>query len=234
MKTATLVLLALTLNLYTSSAQINLKRKAEKKADQVIDDFLFGKKKKKQQANDTPSTPTTPDVSTGTSGGSEQNQNNDGYTPQDVDFNSLNLGESIHFNTLINMLPERTQGFTRQGKPEGARYTTGGSSFSTGSKTYQKGDREMTITLNDYLGAEYLASAQTAQQFEYESTDGYAKSVEIDGIPGWISYDYESKEGTLLLFKDNRFYATVQAYDTSEEELKAIAKDINLSRLKAQ
>ena len=209
-----------------SQAQIQLKKKGEKKANQVIDDFLFGKKKKKKNTD------------TDTSAPSETNRDNGGevddYTPKEVDFSSLDLSKSVHFSVLIDMLPERTQGFSREGKPEGARYSTQGVSFSTGVKDYTNGDRQMSISLNDYLGAEYYATAQSANQFEYESTDGYAKSIEVDGVPGWVNFDYESNEGTLFLYLEERFYLTINADDTNESELKAVADDVNLKRLRSK
>lgn len=226
MKKFTLLLFALTMIVFTSEGQIKLKNKAEKKANQVIDDLLFGKKKKNQESSSEDTGSRTVSESPTSS------EKTDSYTPQDVDFATLEMGKSIHFNTLINILPEMTQGFLRNGKPNGATYNTQGISYSTGSKEYKNGDREMTITLNDYLGAEYFATAQTAQQFEYESTEGYSKSVEINGMKGWISYENDSKQGTLMLFKDERFFAIIQAENTSENELTAIANDLNLSRLK--
>ncbi|MFK7951721.1 MAG: hypothetical protein AB8B73_02660 [Ekhidna sp.] len=227
MKKFTLLLFSLFAVSFVSEAQLKLKKKAEKKANQVIDDFLFGKKKKNNQesSNSNSNTNTSNSVSNST-------ESNDSYTPEEVNFESLNLGEAIHFNTLINMLPERTQGFSRSGKPNGARYNTQGMSYSTGSKEYLNGDREMTITLNDYLGAEYFATAQTAQQFEYESTDGFSKSVELNEMNGWMTYDNSSQQGTIMLFRSERFFATITTEKTSESELKAIANDLNLSRLK--
>ena len=225
------VLLTLFIGLLTlnfSDAQIKFKKKAEKKANQVIDDFLFGKKKKKNADDNNSTTPSSE------SGSSNAGGTIDDYTPSEVDFGSLDLSKSVSFQVLINMLPETTQGFIRSEKPNGARYTTQGYSFSTASKTYSKGDRQMTITLNDYLGAEYIASAQSAQQFEYESTEGYAKSIEVDGIPGWINMDYTDNSGTLFLYMAERFYTTVQADNTSESELKGAASDVRLSRLQAK
>lgn len=206
----------------------------EEKAVEVID-VLFGRKKKKNQ-NSNATVPNYGDYgqSSGSESQSEPLEDEDDYTPEEVDFGSLDMTRAISFRVLINMLPERTQGFSRNRKPEGARYSTQGISYSTGMKEYKNGNREMTISLNDYLGAEYIASAQTAQQFEYESTDGYAKSVEVDGIPGWVSIDYENNEGTLFLYLQERFYATVTTTDTSESELVAIAGDIKLARLKRE
>ncbi|MEM6643838.1 MAG: hypothetical protein AAF616_12735 [Bacteroidota bacterium] len=211
-----------------AEAQIRLKNKAERKANQVIDDFLFGKKKKKNQDNGQGSGDSS-GSSTGTGSG---NNTVDDYTPSNVDFGSLDFTQSISFRTLIDMLPERTQGFSRSAKPEGSRFSMQGASFSTAEKQYSNGDRNLQITLNDYLGAEFLAAAYTSQQYEYESTDGIAKSIEVDGIPGWINLDYNNNSGTIFLFLEQRFFTSVQADNTSESELKAIASDVNLGRLK--
>ncbi len=225
------VCIALIATSYTN-AQIRIKKKAEKKANQVIDDFLFGKKKKNNGSENSSSEGSSTDA--GSSGSSTTGGEVDSYIPEEVDFGSLDLANSVDFRVLMNMLPERTQGFSREGKPQGARYSTQGVSYSTATKSYVNGDREMNITLNDYHGAEFIASAQSAQQFEYESTDGYAKSIEVDGIPGWISYDYNDKRGTLFLYLAERFYTTVSADNTSEEELKGAAADVRLSRLKSK
>ncbi len=229
MKKVLLTLLVGVMTLSFTDAQIKIKKKAEKKANQVIDDFLFGKKKKKDEDNNSSTSSGPGSSDSGQSGGTI-----DDYTPSEVDFGALDLSQSVSFRVLIDMLPEQTQGFVRSEKPNGARYTTQGVSFSTASKNYTNGAREMTITLNDYLGAEFLASAQSAQQFEYESTDGYAKSIEVDGIPGWINIDYSDNNGTLFLYLEERFYTTVQADNTSESELKAAAADVKLSRLQSK
>ncbi|MEM6736493.1 MAG: hypothetical protein AAF620_10545 [Bacteroidota bacterium] len=226
MKKFVFILLIGLLTLSKADAQIEIKKKAEKKANQAIDDFLFGKKKNNEDNRST--TPSTEDVSYSTEGAM------DDYTPSEVDIESLDLSQRVDFRILIDMLPEQTQGFVRSEKPQGVGYTTQGASFSTASKTYSKGDREMNITLNDYLGAEYLASAQSAQQFEFESTEGYAKSIKIDGIPGWVNFDYSDNSGTIVLYLAARFYTTVQAENTSESELIAVASDVKLSRLQSK
>lgn len=228
MKKLSIILVALVGFSLATQAQLNLKKKGEKKANQVIDDFLFGKKKKKN--NETSDNTSSPQAG----GSSDTDGSVNDYTPEEVDFGSLDFSKSISFRTLINMLPERTQGFSRDGKPEGARYSTQGVSYSTGMKDYLNNGREMTITLNDYLGAEFYATALTAQQYEYESTDGYAKSIEVDGLAGWINFEYDSGEGTLFLSLSQRFYMTVQAEGTNEEELRAVASDVDLGRLQSK
>lgn len=209
-------------------AQLNLKRKAEKKADQVLDNLLFGKKKKK--GTDTNEGTQTPSSSY-PSGSSESNgDSDDDYIPKSVNWDGIDAGQTIHFTTLIDLLPEATQGFKRGEKPEGAMYSTQGFKYSTGMKEYRMNDRELTITLSDYLGSEGLINAQT-QQYEYESTDGFMKSIESDGMAGWLAMEYKSAEGTIILTKGNRFLLSINTGGTNEEELRAILSDVDLSSL---
>ncbi len=225
-----LLVIALAIVSTTSYGQINLKKKAERKADQTIDNLLFGKKKKKAAESSTPSNPPVPSQPSSTSTSSSDDDN---YTPQPVDWGSINYGETVHFSTLIDMLPETIYGFERSEKPEGAMYSTQGLTYSTGVKTYRKDGRELMISLSDYLNAEYLVGTQT-QQYEYESTDGFMKSFEDGGMTGWISMEYDDQEGTLVATKANRFLVSINVQGTNESELRAIFGELDLSNLPAE
>lgn len=227
MKKHHILYLVLALGSTASFGQVQVKKKAEKKANQVLDNLLFGKKKKKSSEGTT--TPTNPGSTT--SNGSDNELDN--YKPSPVDWGTLDMGKVIHFNSLINMLPEQTQGFVRSEKPEGAMYSTQGFTYSTGIKTYQKDGRELTITLSDYLGAEYLVGAQT-QGYAYESTDGFMKSLEEGAFRGWVSMNYDGNEGTLMMTKGQRILVTVSTTGTSEGELKSIFRDLDLSQLPSE
>lgn len=211
---------------YTSTAQIKLKKKAEKKANDVIDNLLFGKKKKKASQTSSPNSSST--STSGAAGGKI-----DSYTPKEVDWEGIDVGSTIHFSTLIDMLPESTQGFSRSEKPEGAMYSTAGFKYSTAIKQYNKDGQSLTISLSDYLGAEYLVATQT-QKYEYESTDGFVKSIEEDGMSGWISVQYEDNQGSLVLTKAGRILLSISTTNTTESELKSILNDIDLSKLPIQ
>lgn len=220
-----LLLTLVTLFGFNSYGQIKIKKKAEKKANDVIDNLLFGKKKKAASSTSTPNSSTSdPSSPNGTS------EKMDSYTPQPVDWEGIDVGSTIHFSTLIDMLPESTQGFSRTEKPEGAMYSTAGFKYSTGIKEYENGDRRLNISLSDYLGAEYLVTAQ-AQQYEYESTDGFVKSIEVDGMRGWITMQYDDSEGSLVLTKAGRILLSITTANTSESELKSILNDIDLTKL---
>lgn len=202
-------------------------QKAEEKADQVIDNLF--KKKKKKTSTGTTTTPTPSSDSQPV----ESTPSADEFTPEPVDYSTLNLGSSIPFRTLINMLPEETNGFIREGKPEGSTLKMQGTTYSVASKQYNNGSSELEIMLYDYLGAESYATAMSAGQFEYESTEGSSKSIDIDGMTGWVTQDFESRESNLMLFKDGRFWLAISGQDLNEETLTAIAKDIPLDKLKA-
>ncbi|MDW3192206.1 MAG: hypothetical protein R8G66_07570 [Cytophagales bacterium] len=210
--------------------QVDWKRKAEKKADQVVDKLLFGKKKKKNAEQNQEVNQPNPDYSTSSQ---EETSNEDTFQPESVDFESIDMGNSIPFRTLINILPESTQGYQREGKPEGSTMKMQGVAYSMAQKSYSNGSKDLEITLYDYLGAESYAMAMTSGQYEYESTEGYSKSIVIDSMNGWITYDNSSKESNLMLFKDGRFWVMVSGENLDENALTNIAKDVDLGRLKA-
>lgn len=220
--------LSLLILVITVNGQVNLKKKAEKKADQVIDNFLFGKKKKKQ----TESNPGVTEPVSGTNNSfPESERSEETFTPEPVNVEAIDLGKSIPFRTLIHFLPEATQGYQRIGKPEGSTMKMQGISYSVGQKKYSSGYKELEIVLYDYLGAENYATAMTAGQYEYESTEGYSKSVMVDEMNGWVSQDYSSKESNLMLFKDGRFWLMISGMDLDQATLVRIAKDVELDRL---
>ena len=221
------ICIVLMLSAITSHSQINFKKKAEKKADQVIDDFLFGKKKKQAAEPSAPSTPLPPSSPESEPSGTEPATD---YTPQPVDWANVDFGETTHFRILIDMLPESIYGFNRSEKPEGAMYSNQGLTYSTGMKTYRKDGRELLISLSDYLNAEYLVGAQS-QQYAYESTDGFVKSFEAQEMTGWITMEYEDQEGSVVAIKAGRFLVSINVNGTNESELRAIFNELDFSNL---
>lgn len=227
----TILLFTFVMLLSNVYGQVDWKRKAEKKADQVVDKLLFGKKKKKKQVEqDQEANQPLPNYSPSSQ---EEPSDEQTFQPEPVDFGSIDMGNSIPFRTLINILPESTQGYRRVGKPEGSTMKMQGVAYSMAQKSYTNDTKELEITLYDYLGAESYATAMTAGQYEYESTEGYSKSIVVDDMNGWITYDNSSKESNLMLFKDGRFWVMVSGENLDEDALTSIAKDLDLGRLKA-
>lgn len=231
MKTLFLVTL-LTFTITISRAQINLSDKAEDKAEQVIDDLLFGKKKKKATGSSDPETAPvyTPAEEEESSSGSSDADPLGGYVAAEVDYDKLSSGAVVPFRDLINFLPNKAGNYILSQKPEGSTMKYGEWNYSFASKTLRNGDETLTVAIYDYLTAGALLAPYT-QQYEYESTDGILTSVNVSEQPGWYSATYSSKATSLVLVVKNRFYLMYSGTDLSKEKLTEWATELKLNRL---
>ena len=223
-----LILSLLYFVLYPASAQLNLKKKFERKADEVVDDLLFGKKKKDKNSGSTSSAPSGEASETYKS--ENEDAPNGGYVRKPVDYGRMNTGETVHFRDLIDFLPDDVGSFSLDDKPDGASMRFGEASYSYAAKQYSNGDEEMSITIYDYLFTGAMFGAY-ANAYEYETTEGIMKSVEVEGFPGWFSTTYESGEAQLMLVINNRFMLNINRRGASESELRGYAGDLELNKL---
>ena len=223
-----LILSMLVLVLYPASAQLNLKNKFERKADEVVDDLLFGKKKKDKNSSSTSSAPSGEASETYKS--ENEDAPNGGYVRKPVDYGRMNTGETVHFRDLIDFLPDDVGSYSLADKPDGASMRFGEASYSYAAKEYSNGDEEMSIMIYDYLFTGAMFGAY-ANAYEYETTEGIMKSVEVAGYPGWFSTTYESGEAQLMLVINNRFMLNINRRGASESELSGYAGDLELNKL---
>lgn len=224
-----LCLMAIVVVCFNADAQLNLKKKLEKKADQEIDKLLF--KKKKKDSEDTDATYDVPGGGNVSSTGSSSSRSDDNYEPKPVDFGSLNGEELVHFTVLIDMLPEETNGYQRSEKPDGSIYKSASFNISTGSKEYLKDGKSLQLTLYDYKDAAMLYTSQAGQFYEYESTDGYTKTIEVGGYQGWVSQDYDDNNLTLFVGVKERYILTADMEGGVLEVVESIVKEIPVDKL---
>lgn len=213
--------------LFSSEAQINLKQKLEKKADQTIDNLLFGKKKKQTE----PVSPTYDIPVSNQANYDPQENDNDDYTPGSTSFEGVSGNELIHFSLLIDLLPETAAGIPRSEKPDGSIMRTANLNISMGSKFYENKNQKITITLSDYKDAAMIFSAQAGQFYEYESTDGYMKQITVSGYNGWVSGDTDNEETNLSLSVKERYLLLIEGNGLTEAQLKQIANSVDLNKL---
>ncbi len=221
-----LILTLLVMVIYPASAQLNLKKKFERKADEVVDDLLFGKKKKDKNSGST--------APSGEASETYKPENEDaplgGYVRKPVDYGRMNTGETVHFRDLIDFLPDDVGSYSLADKPDGASMRFGEASYSYAEKQYSNGDDDMSIMIYDYLFTGAMFGAY-ANAYEYETTEGIMKSVEVEGFPGWFSTTYESGETQLVLVINNRFMLNINRQGASESELSGYAGTMELSKL---
>lgn len=119
--------------------------------------------------------------------------------------------EAVHFSKLIPFLPAAPSGWEGE-EPEGMTFTYEDGTWSMATKSYSKsGTEDVTadVGITDY--AFYTAGWSAAWQvlYAYESTEGYAKTVTVKGLPAWEIYDKDTNDYSLYISINDRFLALI-------------------------
>jgi hypothetical protein len=118
--------------------------------------------------------------------------------------------EPVNFHELQNLMPD-VSGWEKT-NPTGERMTTP-FSFSQASVTYRKGDAEieqkiLDSGLNQVLFAPFAMFM--ASGYEKETQDGFERSVDVGGNPGWEKWDKGTRNGDLNVIVNRRFLVQVE------------------------
>jgi hypothetical protein len=143
--------------------------------------------------------------------------------------------EAIHFSKIIPLLPVVPAGWTAP-EPDGSTMDAGGFKMTTVGRTYTKGEGDgapsVSFNVIDYAGNKQFYDATTgAWNFSQETTDGYMKSVKIDGNPGFETYEKGGKTGQLWVVVAGRFFVHVETTNLEPPELQVWMKLIDLKKL---
>ncbi len=138
--------------------------------------------------------------------------------------------EAVHFNTLIEYLPDAPSGWDGE-EPEGFSFMHEEGTWSMAMGSYTKSSNEdVTADVGIMDSAYYQVGWMAAWQgfYAYESTDGYAKTVTVEGYPAWEAYTEDDNEYVLYIGIADRFMvfiATNSDRDTLYEFADAIDYD---------
>ncbi|MEO9474930.1 MAG: hypothetical protein ABJG41_05335 [Cyclobacteriaceae bacterium] len=211
-----------------TNAQINLREKLNKKAEQEIDKILFGKKANKQSSK----SDTSAETVSGSNEAIDVSDPLEGYERKPVDYGSLSHLEVVSFRDLINFLPDSFGSYSISEKPEGGTMRYGEFQYSNGEKLYSNGKTELKASAFDYLQTGTFLAAY-ANQYEYESTDGIVKSIEVKGQPGWYNADYDSGETSVAMVVNGRFLIMISGDNQDESTLKGYLMQLDIESLPA-
>ena len=64
-----------------------------------------------------------------------------------------------------------------------------------------------------------------------ETSEGYSKSVTIDGNPGFEAFENESKHATLWVMVANRYFLQIELQNRDPKELQEWVKRVDLKKL---
>ena len=123
--------------------------------------------------------------------------------------------QTVNFNKLIEFLPSAPSGWTA-GEPQGFMNQIENGSWSMANKEYSKGDTaRVNVGIMDsaYFDVGWFSAWKGI--YNYESTQGYAKTTTIKGYPGLEVYTKSSNEYVLYVNVKERFmvYITVDGAD---------------------
>ncbi len=145
--------------------------------------------------------------------------------------------ESVDYQKLLPILPDPPQGWVAD-KPEGSTEDVGGFRITNVHRDYHKGEGDKAPTaaisiLDLVANPEHVSAITAAWNNNTENSEGYGKSVTIDGNPGFEAYEKETKHATLWVMIANRYSLQIELQDQDPKELQEWVKRLDLKKLAA-
>jgi hypothetical protein len=145
--------------------------------------------------------------------------------------------DAVDYQKLVPILPDAPQGWTAD-KPEGSTEDVGGFRLTNVHRDYRKGEGDNVPTaaisiLDSVANPDYVSATTAAWNNNSETSEGYSKSVTIDGNPGFEAFEKEDKHATLWVMIANRYFLQIELQNQDPKELQEWAKRVDLKKLAA-
>ena len=145
--------------------------------------------------------------------------------------------DAVNYQKLLPILPDPPQGWGAD-KAEGSTEDVGGFRITNVHRDYHKGEGDKVPTaaisiLDSVANPDYVNATTAAWNSNNESSEGYGKSVTIDGNPGFEAFEKESKHSTLWVMIANRYFVQIELQDQDPKELQEWVKRVDLKKLAA-
>jgi len=145
------------------------------------------------------------------------------------------LAEVVDFSKLIPILPEGPAGWTAD-KAEGSTDDIGGTKITSVHRDYKKGEGDTAPTtsisiLDSAANPDYVASTTAAWSMSTSTPEGYTKTLTIEGMPGFETFENEGKHGTLWLMVAKRYVLTIETQNQESKDLQEWLKRIDVKKL---
>jgi hypothetical protein len=145
------------------------------------------------------------------------------------------LAEVVDFNKLIPLLPEPAAGWTAD-KAEGSTDDVGGTKITSVHRDYKKGEGDTSPTtsisiLDSAANPDYVSSTTAAWSMSTSTPEGYTKTLTIEGMPGFETFENEGKHGTLWLMVAKRYVLTIETQNQESKDLQEWLKRIDVKKL---
>jgi hypothetical protein len=145
------------------------------------------------------------------------------------------LAEVVDFKKLLPVLPEGPGGWTAD-KAEGSTDDAGGNKITNVHRDYKKGEADgaptTSISILDAAGnPDYVTATTAAWSMSTSTAEGYTKTLTIEGMPGFETFENEGKHGTLWLMVAKRYVLTIETQNQDSKELQEWLKRIDVKKL---
>ena len=136
---------------------------------------------------------------------------------------------------LIPILPEPPAGWTAE-KAEGSSDDVGGFKITNVHRDYEKGEgadapRASISILDSVANPDYVEATTNGWKQNSETPEGYSKSVEIDGNPGFEAYEKDQKQASLWVMVAKRYFVEIELQNQDPKELQGWIKRVDLKKL---
>jgi hypothetical protein len=145
--------------------------------------------------------------------------------------------EAVDYQKLVPILPEPPPGWTAD-KPEGSTEDVGGFRITNVHRDYHKGEGEKAPSaaisvLESVANPDYVSATTEAWKSNSDTSEGYAKSVSINGNPGFETFEKETKHAALWVMVADRYFVQVELQNQEPGELQEWIKRVDLKKLAA-
>jgi hypothetical protein len=145
------------------------------------------------------------------------------------------LAEVVDFKKLLPMLPDGPTGWTAD-KAEGSTDDNGGNKITSVHRDYKKGEADnaptTSISILDAAGnPDYVTATTAAWSMSTSTAEGYTKTLTIEGMPGFETFENEGKHGTLWLMVAKRYVLAIETQNQESKDLQEWLKRIDVKKL---
>jgi hypothetical protein len=143
--------------------------------------------------------------------------------------------DAVDYQKLLPILPEAPSGWTAD-KPEGSTEEVGGFKITNVHRDYRKGEGEKAPStaisiLDSVANPDYVSATTEAWKSNSDTGEGYAKSVDIDGKPGFETFEKDTNHAALWVMIADRYFVQIELQNQEPGELQGWIKRIDLKKL---
>jgi len=144
-------------------------------------------------------------------------------------------GAVVDYKKLLLILPEPPAGWKAE-PSEGSTDDLGETQIATVHRDYQKGEAADAQTtsisiLDAAANPEYVEATTAGWNSNVSDADGYTKSLTIDGLPGFETFENDGKHGSVWLVVAKRYILQIDTTGQDAPELQEWLKRVDLKKL---